>query len=182
MRIYDSAVKTGNDALDVLLGGYGLRCEAEKVELQCMIDGAALSALAVSDLYALFGNLLDNALEYLASLAEGDKKFIRLSSLRRGGYYILVAENYFEGELPLDKDSSPSRIRRTSRTTASASAASSTSPKNMAALPTWRRTAACSPCAAPFRRIACRKIEFRFCCFARAVSRGLFSVYFLKKK
>lgn len=107
VRIYDSAVKTGNDALDVLLGGYGLRCEAEKVELQCMLEGAALSSLAVSDLYALFGNLLDNALEYLASLAEGDKKFIRLSSLRRGGYYILVAENYFEGELSLDKEGIP---------------------------------------------------------------------------
>lgn len=102
VRIYDSSVKTGNDTLDVILGGYGLRCAAEKIELSCMIDGSKFSAFAVSDVYALFGNLLDNALEYLSSVPEQDKRFVRIASAVRGDYYILTAENYFEGDVSFD--------------------------------------------------------------------------------
>lgn len=99
VRIYDSAVKTGCDALDVILVGYGLRCEAEKIDLSCMLDGSRLNALSVSDLHALFGNMLDNACEYLVTLADTDKRFVRIRSAERGEYYVLTVENYFEGEL-----------------------------------------------------------------------------------
>lgn len=107
VRIYDSSVKTGNDTLDVILTGYGLRFEAEKIDFCCMLDGGYFSAFAVSDLHALFGNILDNASEYLSSFKEEEKKFVRMNTKERGEYFILTAENYFEGDISFDKDGNP---------------------------------------------------------------------------
>lgn len=104
VRVYDSSVKTGNDTLDVILTGYGLRFDAEKVEFCCMIDGRKFSGFAVSDLHALFGNLLDNALEYLSSFKEEEKKFVRMNTKERGEYFMLIVENYFEGDIVSDKE------------------------------------------------------------------------------
>lgn len=107
VRIYDSSVKTGNDTLDVILTGYGLRFDAEKIEFCCMLNGRKFEKFSVSDLHALFGNLLDNALEYLSSLKEDDKKFVKMNTKERGDYFILTVENYFEGDIFFDKDGNP---------------------------------------------------------------------------
>ena len=70
ISIYDSIIKTGNNALDVVLSEKRLRCEKEKIQITTMADGTALCGMDDSDIYALFGNLLDNAIEYEATLAD----------------------------------------------------------------------------------------------------------------
>jgi hypothetical protein len=43
VRVYDSTVSTGNDALDVILSEKSLVCERRGITLSCMADGSAIS-------------------------------------------------------------------------------------------------------------------------------------------
>ena len=64
IRIYDSIVKTGNEILDTLLSEKSLICEARDITMHCVIDGKKLFFMDSIDIYALFGNAIDNAIEW----------------------------------------------------------------------------------------------------------------------
>ena len=101
VMIYDSIVKTGNDALDVLLSEKSLFCNENKISLTYIVNGESLSFMQDYDIYSLFGNALDNAIEYLLNVEE-DKRFIRLNVNTFGDNLVIHIENYFDGELSYD--------------------------------------------------------------------------------
>lgn len=98
VRIYDSKVKTGNEALDTILSEKRLLCEREGIRLTCIADGAVLLGLSPADLYSLFGNLLDNAIEAARRLDGAERKTISLVVSRRGDMAVIHEENYFDGK------------------------------------------------------------------------------------
>ncbi len=57
-----------------------------------------MSFMEVMDIFSLFGNILDNAIEHQSTLAP-DKRFIHLSVRSANQLLLIHAENYFEGEL-----------------------------------------------------------------------------------
>ena len=79
IRIYDSIFRTGNEAMDVLLTEKSLYCSANAVTLTCMVDGNALDFMEASDLYALFSNILDNAIESAVKLDDPGRRTISLT-------------------------------------------------------------------------------------------------------
>lgn len=102
IMIYDSVIKTGNNALDVSIAEKALICNKNNISLTCMIDGAKLNFIDDSDIYALFGNALDNAIEYLTNFVENEKRFIRIKSKEQNGLYILRVENYLKDKIELE--------------------------------------------------------------------------------
>lgn len=107
LAIYDNIFQTGNDALDLVLTEKSLLCNEYNIKLSCMVDGSVLDFLSTTDVYALFGNLLDNAIESVMKEPDEEKRIISISVSRRNqGSYIHV-ENYcveqvvFEDGLPL---------------------------------------------------------------------------------
>ena len=106
ITIYDNYYQTGNRALDLVLTEKSLICEEKKIKSSCMVDGNLLNFMHSTDVYALFGNLLDNAIECL--LQEKDEKRILSVQVNRqnDGCHIHI-ENYcskeidFEDGLPL---------------------------------------------------------------------------------
>lgn len=70
ISIYDSAVKTGNAALDTIIREKTLYCNAENISLTCMLNGTDLDFMKETDVYTLFGNALDNAIEAVQKLDE----------------------------------------------------------------------------------------------------------------
>lgn len=99
VAIYDAKIETGNRLLDVLLTEKSLYCEQNGITLSCMADGEKLSFLEDSDLYCLFGNVVDNALEAVKQLEERERRVINLVVKARGGMLIIQEENYYAGDL-----------------------------------------------------------------------------------
>lgn len=97
--IYDAAVKTGNDALDVILTEKGLLCEHEGIDLSCIADGSCVAFMSPADTYSLFGNALDNAIEAERDLDAPDKRGISLNVRRSADLALIHVENYFSGPL-----------------------------------------------------------------------------------
>lgn len=96
---YERSFKTGNVALDVVLTKKSFSCMDKNIELNCLADGKLLSFMRETDIYSLFGNILDNAIEAVAALSDKDKKIIHLNVERRGGFVCVREENYFGGKL-----------------------------------------------------------------------------------
>lgn len=91
--IYDSMVKTGNDALDVLLMEKSLICEKYKINFSYIIDGKKLSMFSTPDVYSLFGNALDNAIEQVIKEDE-DKRLISLRVKAENEMLFIHMDNY----------------------------------------------------------------------------------------
>ncbi len=98
VEIHDCMMKTGNEALDVLMTEAALRCRKNGIQLSCIADGEKLSFIPLSDIYTLFGNLIDNAVEHVSSLPE-EERFIRLSVKAVNSFLMIHTENYFDGNL-----------------------------------------------------------------------------------
>ncbi len=114
LAIYDNTFETGNDALYLVLTEKSLLCSQYHIKFSCMADGQALASLSSPDLYALFGNLMDNAIESVMKEPDEDKRIVSLTISRRGQGSHVHIENHcgevveFEDDLPLttktDKD------------------------------------------------------------------------------
>lgn len=100
VMIYDALVDTGNDILDTVLTEKSLLCRRSGIELTCGLDGTLLAFLDPVDLYTLFGNAIDNAIEALEKLPE-ERRFLRISALKRAGLLLVQFENPYEGNLTL---------------------------------------------------------------------------------
>ena len=94
ISIYDSSVKTGNEALDTILTEKRLLCESRAITQTCVADGSALDFMAAADIYALFGNALDNAIEAVTALDEAAKRSITLVVRQVMGCASIHVENY----------------------------------------------------------------------------------------
>ena len=90
---YESAIKTGNETLDLILMEKQLFCKAHGITFTCICDGAQLSKMDTMDIYSLFGNAIDNAIEGIRDEDEKNR-VIGLRVGRRGAFLTIHIENY----------------------------------------------------------------------------------------
>lgn len=76
VRIYDAIAKTGNEVLDTVLTEKSLYCEANHIQAHCIADGHLLDFLDPVDLYTIFANAMDNAIEYVQTIQDPEKRII----------------------------------------------------------------------------------------------------------
>lgn len=98
ISIYDSGVQTGNEALDVILTEKSLLCQQRGIRFYCIADGKLLDFIDRVDLYALFGNLVDNAIEAVSTLPSGER-FIKLFVGETNGFPVIRMFNRYRGEI-----------------------------------------------------------------------------------
>lgn len=101
--IYDTAFKSGNEVLDVLLMEKFMQCENKKIRLDCMIDGELLSFMKKSDVYSLFGNAIDNAIEAVDKIKDEEKRCINVRVKKSRGMILIHVENQYLGELSFEE-------------------------------------------------------------------------------
>lgn len=99
ISVYDSSLQTGNEILDVCLMEKKLLCEKNSIKLDCIANGQCLSFMQPSDLFSLFGNALDNAMEAVCKLDDVEKRIIFVSVKKELGMAIIHVENNYTGEL-----------------------------------------------------------------------------------
>ena len=105
--VYDSVVKSGNDALDTILTEKCLYCEKHGITLSCIADGRALDFVEPTDLYSFFGNALDNAIEAVERLDDPERRSIGLVVRRTGDMVSVHVENYFDGQVSFGGEGLP---------------------------------------------------------------------------
>ncbi len=104
MEIYDSNIRTGNEALDTVLYIHQLTCRKEGIILTCLADGSALSFMRTRHVYALFNNAIGNAIEAVRKVADPEKRVIGLTVEKAGGNVEIEVTNYYEGNLQIAGD------------------------------------------------------------------------------
>lgn len=96
---YNTVIDTGNQSLDVVLTEKNIICATKGIKFTYIVDGSLFNFLSDMDVYALFGNIMDNAIESTATVQDAEKRLISLKVARRNGMIVLFVENYFENEL-----------------------------------------------------------------------------------
>lgn len=100
ISIYNSAVRTGNETLDVILTDKRLHCTTNGIQFTCIAEGAKMGFMEAMDIFSLFGNALDNAIECTEKLPP-EKRFIHLSVRATNQLLLIHIENPFEGRLEM---------------------------------------------------------------------------------
>lgn len=98
LEIYDTSLKTKNEALNVVLMEKGLLCKKNGIFLSCILDASRLAFMSEEDVYSLFGNLLDNAIEATLRKKEGERS-IGFSMKTKGNLLTVDLYNGYEGKL-----------------------------------------------------------------------------------
>ena len=88
-RLYDASRNTGNEALDVVLTEKSLLCESRNIRLNAVADGSCLGFFEASDLYALFANILDHAIESAVQVSEPERRCIDLLVCTRQSFVVV---------------------------------------------------------------------------------------------
>ncbi|NEG72817.1 GHKL domain-containing protein [Bifidobacterium ramosum] len=100
--LYDASVRTGNESLDVLLAQKSMQCEQRGIRFDRMIDGRLLSFMTPVDIYSLFGNAIDNALEAVDRLDDDADRYVAVRVREEKGMVMIRVENPYAGELSFD--------------------------------------------------------------------------------
>lgn len=104
ISLYDGEIKTGNSAIDIILTEKSFLCRQKHIDFTCIVDGKQLGFIKDADLFALLGNILDNAVEAADKVTEIDKRCITLSVGKERGVLMIREDNYFTGVMEKNED------------------------------------------------------------------------------
>lgn len=99
IMIYDMALNTGNKALDTVMMEKGLFCKNHGIQWSCMADGSKLDFMKLEDIYAIFGNALDNAITAVMDLKEPERRVISVKIIHQNSLLMIQIQNYYENQL-----------------------------------------------------------------------------------
>lgn len=94
---YEAQNRTGNSVLDTILTGKAQTCQQHGITMTVIADGALLDGIYVMDICTIFGNALDNAIEYEVQVEDKAKRSIHVLVEGRDAFRCIVIENYYEG-------------------------------------------------------------------------------------
>ena len=122
---------TGNEVVDITLSEKASLCADAGIQFICSVDGSRLDMIKPYQIYSLLGNAIDNAIESLRSVADEDKKVIRLDIFGRGTCRSFASSITLRTSRKW-KTVCRSRPSSTRKITGSGSKASRASPRNTA--------------------------------------------------
>lgn len=100
---YKSFARCGNDVIDTILTEKNIVFEKEGIKFTYHLNGLLFSHFATQDINSIFGNALDNAVEYL-SLLPKEERFLTIRSYEVGSLAKISFENSYKGEPSFNKE------------------------------------------------------------------------------
>ena len=101
LRIPDLAVRTGNAVTDVVLNEKRRQALRAGISLEADFHYPASGRYEAYDLGIILHNLLENALEACAQVPPA-RRYIRLTGKQRKRFYLIQAENPYQGRIVMD--------------------------------------------------------------------------------
>lgn len=99
VMFFENNYKTGNKTLDMLLAEKALVCEQSHIRLSCIADGQSLNFMEGLDIYSLFGNAINNAIESVKNIQDEQKRLITLKINVKNNFLCINIENYYEHKI-----------------------------------------------------------------------------------
>jgi hypothetical protein len=99
IKIYEAQNKTGNKVLDAVLTSKSMYCQSNGIELKCIANGKLLDFMSDMDVSALFGNMLDNAIESAEKQKDEKKRLVGLYITQEKQFLKIRTENYCDEEI-----------------------------------------------------------------------------------
>ena len=96
---YGTVVECGHETINVVLTEKNILCTTSGVKFSYILDGTLFNFMSEMEIYSLFGNALDNALESCSKVTDPEKRVISLKAAARGDMVVLHVENCFEQAL-----------------------------------------------------------------------------------
>lgn len=106
ISIYDAKVHTDNEVLDIILTEKNLKCAVNGISLTCVADGHSLEFMEKTDVYTLFGNALDNAIEAVMKL-DRENRNVGVIVRSVGELVTVTVYNNFDGNITVGDDGFP---------------------------------------------------------------------------
>jgi hypothetical protein len=106
VKDYESILITENQTLNVILNEKWHYCEKHSIRLSTIVNPDAFRKLETLELYNLFGNLLDNAIEATRKLDDKEKRTISLNVSYKNGVSMIDMRNYFDSTSRIEEDTS----------------------------------------------------------------------------
>lgn len=90
---FDAAFHTGNEVLDILFTEKNYYCLQSEITFVCMIDGEKLNFMQDTDLYVLFGNIIDNSVNAVRKMKDLAKRTIYVNVHAENQLLLVQVEN-----------------------------------------------------------------------------------------
>ncbi len=103
MDAFEFTVKTGNAVTDVIINDKQKTAEKQGIQFYSEFTYPRSVDYNAYDIGIIINNLLQNALEACAKMAEGEK-YIYLSGRQKKKFYLIHVKNSFEGEVAFDEE------------------------------------------------------------------------------
>lgn len=102
IMFYDNVVKTDNEVLSTILSEKNLYCKKHRIKLTCIVDNSQLDFMDMLDVYALFGNMIDNAIESVMHYENKEKRVISLVVSAQNQFLCIQTNNYCEKKMRIE--------------------------------------------------------------------------------
>lgn len=98
LQIYDETIDTKNETLNMVLMERRLFCRENHINWMVVADGEQLGFLDAGDIYLIFRNALDNAIESVVQLEDPQRRIVDVRVCAQHGFLMIQIENAFKGE------------------------------------------------------------------------------------
>ncbi|TCD54045.1 GHKL domain-containing protein [Alloscardovia theropitheci] len=102
IKVYDSIYHTGNELIDAVLTEKSLYCSSRGIAFNAIVDGKSFGFLSPSQVAAIFGNIIDNAIEAVENAKlDQSQRVIELNAQARNGYAVVESSNYYVDKITI---------------------------------------------------------------------------------
>ena len=98
---HEAEVSTGNPVLDTLLTSKSLICLDKGITMTVFADAGNAGFLDVMDLCSIFGNAVDNAIEYEQRVADENCRLIKVTVSTQNRFLLIQIRNYCTEPIPI---------------------------------------------------------------------------------
>ena len=105
---HEAEANTGNSVLDTLLTGKNLLCLDEGITMTIYADASDIGFMDVMDICSIFGNAVDNAIEYETQIPDKNCRLIKVTVRSQNNFLLIRIDNYCQEKIEVNDGLIPS--------------------------------------------------------------------------